>query len=229
MIVIDKYAYSNNLKNKNPNTKFAIGIGFLISSMVIKNIIALSFIILLMSIVIVRVAKIDIDDYIKLLKIPIFFLIMSVTMTLINISDNSEIMIKSFQIGSIYIGVSKASIDTSIHILFRAMSCLTCVYFIMLTIPFSQLLFILKKFHMPSIVLELSMLIYRFIFIFMEEVADIRKSQELRFGYVNLKTSYKSFGLLGNLLYRRMMIRYEEMCISLDVKLYDDTFHIVGE
>ena len=63
----------------------------------------------------------------------------------------------------------------------------------------------------------------------MEEVADIRKSQELRFGYINLKTSYKSFGLLGNLLYKRMMIRYEEMCISLDVKLYDDTFHIVGE
>lgn len=229
MIVIDKYAYSNKLKNKNPNIKFAIGIGFLFLSMLIKNIIILSFIILLMSIVIVAVAKIDINDYIKLLKIPIVFLFMSVMMTLINISDSPEILIKSLKIGSVHVGISQYSINTSIHILFRAMSCLTCVYFIMLTIPFSQLLFILKRLHTPSIILELSMLIYRFIFIFMEEVTDIRKSQELRFGYINLKTSYKSFGLLGNLLYRRMMKRYEEMCISLDVKLYDDTFHIVGE
>lgn len=229
MIVIDKYAYSNNLRNTNPNIKFIIGLIFLISSMLIKNLIALSFVILLMSVIIVGIAKIDIDAYIKLLKTPIIFLIMSVGMTLINISNDSGLLIKSFRIGSMYIGVSNESIDTSVHILFRAISCLTCVYFIILTIPFNQLLFIFKKLHMPSIVLELSMLIYRFIFIFMEEVADIRKSQELRFGYINLNTSYKSFGLLGNLLYKRMMIRYEEMCISLDVKLYEDTFYIVGD
>ncbi len=229
MIVIDKYAYSNTLRNKNPSVKFTIGLIFLVASMIIKNLIALSLIILLMSIIIVSIAKIDIHDYIKLLKIPMIFLLMSIAMTLINISDDSTLLIKSFSIGQRYIGFSNESINTSMHILFRAMSCLTCVYFIMLTIPFSQLLIIFKKLHVPSIILELSMLIYRFIFIFMEEGADIRKSQELRFGYINLKTSYKSFGLLGNLLYKRMMIRYEEMCISLDVKLYDDTFHIVGE
>ena len=222
MIVIDKYAYSNTLRNKNPSVKFTIGLIFLVASMIIKNLIALSLIILLMSIIIVSIAKIDIHDYIKLLKIPMIFLLMSIAMTLINISDDSTLLIKSFSIGQRYIGFSNESINTSMHILFRAMSCLTCVYFIMLTIPFSQLLIIFKKLHVPSIILELSMLIYRFIFIFMEEVADIRKSQELRFGYINLKTSY-------NLLYKRMMIRYEEMCISLDVKLYDDTFHIVGE
>ena len=229
MIVIDKYAYSNNLRNKNPNAKLTIGLIFLIAYMLIKNLIALSLIISLMSIIIVIIAKIDINDYIKLLKIPIIFLLMSVAMTLINVSDDSTLLIKSFSICGRYIGFSNESINTSVHILFRAISCLTCIYFIMLTIPFNQLLIIFKKLHVPSIVLELSMLIYRFIFIFMEEVADIRKSQELRFGYINLKTSYKSFGLLGNLLYKRMMIRYDEMCISLDVKLYDDTFHIVGE
>ena len=174
--------------------------------MLIKNLIILSLIILLMSAV---VAKIEISDYINLLKIPIIFLIMSIAMTLISVADNPSNLIKSFCIGSKYIGISNESISTSIHIFFRAISCLTCVYFIMLTVPFNQLLFIFKKMHIPSIILELSMLIYRFIFIFMEEVSDIRKSQELRFGYIDLKTSYKSFGLLGKLLYKRMMIRYE--------------------
>lgn len=63
----------------------------------------------------------------------------------------------------------------------------------------------------------------------MEEVLDIRTSQELRFGYINLKNGYHSFGLLVNMLFKRMMIRYDEMSIALDMKLFDGTFHIVGD
>ena len=73
------------------------------------------------------------------------------------------------------------------------------------------------------------MLIYRFIFIFLEELIDIKKSQELRFGYINLKTSYKSIGILGSLLFKRLIKKYEDMSISLDVKPYDGKFHIVGD
>ena len=65
--------------------------------------------------------------------------------------------------------------------------------------------------------------------LFFEEVADIRTSQELRFGYINLKNGYRSFGLLVNMLFKRMMIRYDEMSIALDMKLFDGTFHIVGD
>lgn len=229
MIVIDKYAYTNDLRNLNPYIKVSVGLVMMISSMLNSNIIFSAGIILLMSSIIVLVAKIDLKSYIKLLKIPVTFILISITMTLINISKDNSILIYSFNIGSTYVGVSEQSISTCIHILGRAISCLTCVYFIMLTTPFNQLIFLFKKIHISDTVIELSMLIYRFIFIFMEEVSDIRQSQELRFGYINLKTSYKSFGLLVNLLYQRMMIRYDDMCISLDMKLYDGTFHIVGD
>ena len=48
-------------------------------------------------------------------------------------------------------------------------------------------------------------------------------------GYINLKNGYRSFGLLVNMLFKRMMIRYDEMSIALDMKLFDGTFHIVGD
>ncbi|RDY25377.1 cobalt ECF transporter T component CbiQ [Romboutsia weinsteinii] len=229
MIEIDKYAYTNELRDMNPNIKVSIGAAILLLSMLISNIILSIGTVLLMSVIIVFIAKIDLKSYIKLLKIPITFILLSIIVTLINISKDPKLLIYSVNIGNLYIGVSDQSINTCIHIIGRSMSCLTCVYFIILTTPFNQLIFIFKKLHISDTVIELSMLIYRFIFIFMEEVADIRQSQELRFGYINLKTSYKSLGLLVNLLYKRMMIRYEEMCISLDVKLYDGTFYIVGD
>ncbi|HSQ87784.1 cobalt ECF transporter T component CbiQ [Romboutsia sp.] len=229
MLLIDKYAYTNNLTNINPQIKVTVGIIFLIISMLTKNILFLMSIMILMSMTIVCIAKIDIMSYMKLLRIPMYFLFMGIIINLINISFESNMLIYSFKIDNVYIGVSKESLNTSIYILFRSMSCLTCVYFFILTTPFNQIIFSLKNLHISDTVIEIAMLVYRFIFIFLEEVADIRKSQQLRFGYINLKTSYKSIGLLGNMLFKRMMKRYDDMCISLDMKLYDGKFHMVGD
>lgn len=228
-MIIDDYAYKNKLSKVNPNMKFAIGMLLLILSLINPyNYISL-IIIAIMSLVIVGIAKIELKDYIHFIKIPLVFLIISIIMILLTFSKDKEVLLYSIKVGSLYIGVSNESIISSIHLFFRALSCLTCIYFIMLTTPFNQLIFVFKKLHLPDIVLEISMLMYRFIFIFMEEVADIRKSQELRFGYVNLKNGYNSFGLLVNMLFKRMMIRYDEMSIALDMKLYDGTFYIVEQ
>ena len=228
-MIIDDYAYKNKLSKVNPNMKFAIGMLLLILSLINPyNYISL-IIIAIMSLVIVGIAKIELKDYIHFIKIPLVFLIISIIMILLTFSKDKEVLLYSIKIGSLYIGVSNESIISSTHLFFRALSCLTCIYFIMLTTPFNQLIFVFKKLHLPDIVLEISMLMYRFIFIFMEEVADIRKSQELTFGYINLKNGYNSFGLLVNMLFKRMMIRYDEMSIALDMKLYDGTFYIVEQ
>lgn len=228
-MIIDDYAYKNKLSKVNPNMKFAIGMLLLILSLINPyNYISL-LVIGIMSFVIVGIAKIEFKDYIHFIKIPLVFLILSIIMILLNFAKDKESLLYSINIGSLYIGVSNESIVSSTRLFFRALSCLTCIYFIMLTTPFNQLIFVFKKLHLPDIFLEISMLMYRFIFIFMEEVADIRKSQELRFGYINLKNAYNSFGLLVNMLFKRMMIRYDEMSIALDMKLYDGTFYIVEE
>ena len=228
-MIIDDYAYKNKLYKVNPNKKFIIGMLLLILSLINPfNYISL-LIIALMSFVIVVIAKIELKDYLHFIKIPLTFLIISIIMILLNFSHNKEIFLYSIKIGNLYVGVTNESLKSAMHLFFRALSCLTCIYFIMLTTPFYQLIFVFKKLHLPDVVLEISMLMYRFIFIFMEEVSDIRKSQELRFGYIKLKNGYNSFGLLVSMLFKRMMIRYDEMSIALDMKLYDGTFHIVGD
>ena len=82
------------------------------------------------------------------------------------------------------------------------------------------------KRQIPDNVIEIAMLIYRFIFIFLEEVHEIYKSQEMKMGYMGMKNSYNSLGLLVNMLYKRMMKKYEDMSIALDMKLFDGKFHI---
>lgn len=229
MLLIDKYAYTNRLSNTNPKIKMGIALIFLIVSMITHNILILLSIIFLMSTAIVFIAKVDFKSYLNLLRIPIYFLIIGVITNIINISFESDSMVHSFKVLNIYIGVSSKSLESSKYILIRSISCLTCIYFFVLTTPFNQVLYLLKKLNISDAVVEISMLIYRFIFIFLEELIDIKKSQELRFGYINLKTSYKSIGILGSLLFKRLIKKYEDMSISLDMKLYDGKFHIVGD
>lgn len=226
MLLIDKYAYTNKLTDKNPYIKAIFSILFLILSLTIENRIFQISIITIMSITIISTSKMGISEYLKLLSIPLIFMIMSILAIIISISTEKTDMLTYFTVGSTYIGLSKFGLMNALRILSRSIACLTCVYFLMLTTPFNQLIKVFKKLHIPDNVIEIAMLIYRFIFIFLEEVQEIYKSQEMKLGYMGMRNSYNSLGLLLNMLYKRMMKRYEDMSIALDMKLFDGKFHI---
>ncbi|MGL5717062.1 MAG: cobalt ECF transporter T component CbiQ, partial [Paraclostridium sp.] len=150
----------------------------------------------------------------------------SIFINLINISVDNDNLTYSIKVINMYLGVSSESILNSIHLFLRSIACIVCVYFFILTTPFNDLINVLKKIHISDTLIELIMLTYRFIFIFLEEVEEIYKSQQLKFGYINLKNSYKSTGLMINMLFLRLIKRYEDMSIALDIKMYDGKFHV---
>jgi cobalt/nickel transport system permease protein len=226
MIVIDKHAYNNGLLNVNPILKFTIGAILLMASIIFNNKIFFTLVMGLMSFSIIFLAKIDFKYYIKLLTIPTYFLIFSIIATLISISKEPIDFIVNIKLYKFYIGISSLSLNISINLLLRSMCCLTCTYFLVLTIPFNQMILILKKLYIPKTAIEITVLVYRFIFIFLEEIQEIYTSQHLRFGYINLKTSYKSTSILISTLFIRVMNRYKDMSISLETKLYNGEFYV---
>lgn len=78
----------------------------------------------------------------------------------------------------------------------------------------------------PRLLTEQILLTWRFIFILIEEAAAIHQAQSLRFGYISLRTGYHSLAMLVGMLFTRVMIRYQQMVISLDMKLYQGDFHL---
>ncbi|KGJ49330.1 cobalt ECF transporter T component CbiQ [Paraclostridium bifermentans] len=226
MLEIDNCAYLNNIKDVNPLIKLGITFIGVIASMLTQNANIHILIMLFMTALILFIARVDMKLYIKCLKIPIIFLIIGIGLNLINISFENKDYIFNVNILGLYIGTTEFAVKSSVNILLRAMSCIISIYFLILTTPFNQLIIVLKKLHIPHTLIELMILIYRFIFIFIEEAEEIYKSQQLKFGYTNLRTSYNSMSLLIKTLFFRMMRRYEDMSISLDIKLYDGKFHV---
>ena len=225
MLIIDKYAYNNRLRDFNPFYKILlVAIGLLIATSISNNYINIGIFVLMVFLT-TYVAAIPFGNYLKILIIPMSFLFISIIAILLSVSDKN-IYIHSLKIGRYFIGVSKESILTSLNIITRVLASMSLTFFLSLTTPLNNLIRVFNRMKLPSILIELIVLTYRFIFIFLEESINIQRAQEVRFGYIGFKNKINSIALLIRSLFIRVFIRYREMVNSLDSKLYNGEFKV---
>lgn len=225
MLLIDKYAYTNKLADYNPMTKFIFVIGALTIIIFFNNPYINMSIFIIMSFLTIFVANIPLNKYLKIMAMPIVFLMISIITILLSISPN-DIFISSVKISNKYIGITRESLTESINTLSRVWASISSTFFLALTTPLNNIIKILKKLKLPNVLIELLVLIYRFIFIVLDESKDIIMAEGMKFGYNNMRNSFRSIALLIKSLFIRVLLRYEDMIISLDSKLYNGEFKI---
>lgn len=223
MLVIDKYAYTNRLTNSNPYLKFVIAIIALTIATITKSNYINIAILITMGFLTTVVAGIPLVKYLKLLIIPISFLALSIITILISFSK-VDIYIWSIKVFNNYFGITRISVDQSILLSTRVFASISSTFFLGLTTPLNKMIKVFKRLHLPSSLIELIVLIYRSIFIFLEEASDIYNGQELKFGYSNIKNSLRSTSLLIRSLFMRVMLKFSDMVVVLECKLYDGEF-----
>ena len=225
MLIIDKYSYTNKLANVNPMLKvIVVAISLLIAITINNNYINMG-IFITMSLLTTVVAGIPFKNYFKILMIPIGFLLISSLTILFSISGK-DVYIYSIKIGSKFIGITNESIGQSINTTIRVFASLSITFFLSLTTSLNNLIIVFNKLRLPKIIIELLVLIYRFIFIFLEEAGEIYVAQEIKFGYSGFRNSLKSISLLIRSLFVRVILKQKDMVNSLDSKLYDGEFKI---
>ena len=92
-----------------------------------------------------------------------------------------------------------------------------------------DILDVLKKLHCPKILIELMLLIYRFIFVLLETASAISMSQDCRLGNKNYRTALKSFGMMGSVLMIRAISRSNRLYDAMEARCYDGTIHVLSE
>lgn len=225
MLIIDKYSYTNKLVNTNPMVKLIVVAICLLIAITINNNYVNMGIFLAMSIVTTLLAGIPVKSYIKILTIPLGFLLISSITILISISSE-DVYIVSMRVGSKFIGITDESIVQSVNTTIRVFASLSATFFLSLTTSLNNLIIVFNKLKLPKIIIELLVLIYRFIFIFLEEAREIYIAQEIKFGYNGFRNSMRSTSLLIRSLFLRVMLKQRDMVNSLDCKLYDGEFKI---
>lgn len=223
MLLIDRIAYDNRIINFAPELKSLLYVFLLVACFASPPALQ-GAIILIMAIVTIYLAKVTIVRYLKWLLIPLPFLAVSFITIILTVSSEQQDLMVSLPFFGNFLGVSPISWDMALHLFFRSFSCLTCTYFYALTTPFQQILKVMKRCHLPAFLIEITMLMYRFIFIFLDEVTIIKKAQEMRFGYHGLMNTYHSIGMMIRIIFQQTFDRFQKMNVSLEMKFFKGDF-----
>lgn len=123
-------------------------------------------------------------------------------------------------IGSINLIGYKEGLFHGILIMSRVIGGISLILFLSISTPVHKLLLAATWFKVPKIVIELSLLIYRYIFVLLEEMLNIRDAQRVRLGYHNWHQSMRSLSLLGGSLIFRGYDRAERIFQAMSARGY---------
>jgi cobalt/nickel transport system permease protein len=103
------------------------------------------------------------------------------------------------------------------------------LFFIALTTPMIEIFAVLKSLHIPESVIELSMMIYRYIFVFLDQAAMIHSAQVMRLGDAGVKNSLHSFAMLSSVLFLRSWEQGERLMVTMDARCYDGKLDLMEQ
>ena len=165
--------------------------------------------------------------FFRLMIVPLSFLLIGVLTIAFSVSTNPAGFWLAQTMHGVTIGIHYPDLITAVHLFLRSLGAVSCLYFLALTTPITELITVLNKLRVPGIIAELMVLIYRFIFVFMETATTIRRAQLSRSGYVSMKTSFRSLSLLFSALLGKVFVKSQELYDSMAARGYSGEIKVL--
>lgn len=227
METMDAYAYTSHLRNQNPAFKVLFSIITLFFCILLDKPLVSGTVLICMTYLTVVKSGVPFHEWIGLLKIPLLFVILALLAVMLEFSGQPHDIYVS--IGFTYIVTTVSQLQRGCFLFLRIMGSVSAMYFMTLTTPAHELIGVLRKCHIPALVIELMHLIYRYIFILLQTQRRMRISAESRLGFCDYPTSLRSFGsIAGNLLV--VSFKQADACYNaMESRCYDGELRFLEE
>lgn len=229
MILIDKYAYASKLARVSPKAKIIFSMLPLLICICLNSIIVSSITIVIMAFATVKYGKLPLSKYIKFLFIPFGFLIIGTITILINRFGQDHTLLLGINIGKFAYGIDDESVMKSGKLVLKALGAVSCMYFLSLNTPMSDLFQVLSNTRLSPIIVTLMELIYRYIFVLLDELERMNTAKDSRLGNCNFKTALRSTGELVSMLFLRAYQRSDRIYAALESRGYNGKFASLEE
>lgn len=218
--ILDDVAVSSPLRGVSAGLKLILSLSAIIIAVSSPLPWLPLFIAVVMIFASLAIAKVNLKLYLSLLTIPLVFGLTG-AIVLLFVTGGGETIIKYFDLGFYHIQITTDSLQLSILVLSRTFAGMCSLFFFVLTTPVTSLFQILKKLHFPQEFIDLMMLIYRYIFVFIGETVAIHKAQVMRGGYNGWRSWISSFSMLASILFIKTWERGEDIFLSMSARCYD--------
>ena len=227
MLLIDKLSYQSKLRYVNASEKLVYALLTLVLCVLSRSVKVAVLVFAVNGVLTVGKGGIPLFRYIKLLMIPLAFLAAGTAVVMINVS-RTPMDAFALPAGEWYITGSCEGIRRGLRLCVTALSAVSSLYFLSLNTVMTDILCACRKLHFPSLLTELMLLIYRFIFVLFETASSITVSQQSRLGNRSFKTRIRSFGKLGSSLFILALKRSGALYDAMESRCYDGSIRVLS-
>ena len=193
---IDIYAQRSHLSYYNPEGKAVVSVILLVLCICAQHPLTPFMLFLTMSCVTVLIGRLHLHDYLSLLSLPAVFVLLS-GLALVWDAGTSADAVVSFG----WFVITEAGQRTARLVIARALGAVSCLFFLSLSTPMPEILSVLRRLHVPKVVIELAVLIYRYLFVLLSVYGNMNHAAASRLGYDGVRRSIRTTGqVYGNLL-----------------------------
>lgn len=221
--MIESIACTNRVRSIDPGQKSVLAFCALFLSLVLSSspvhLVAIVWIVAL----VIFWAGIPAKKFLMLLGAEAAFLVLTVIAVAIYPRPLTE-NLTGWVIGPF--SITTEGILQSVELFTRSLSCIAALNFLILTTPVTDFVYLGQRLKISPIMVDLMILIYRFIFTLFDTITTMRTAQESRLGYASLKSSFASSGSLACMLF---LVSYRRSCrmeLALQSRCFNGSFFI---
>lgn len=204
LLGIDWLAQNSALLSVNPAVKVIIGGMSLLLCTASASLWLIGVISFSMIFTAVVLGKTPWRSYFRLLLIPSLFILLGGAAILIEITGGEA---------GLAVSITGNSLHRAVLVTARAYGAMICLLMISLTTPMQEIIGVLRRCRIPSVIIELMYLIYRFLTILSEVLHRMNMAARSRLGYESRRASLRTAGgIAANLL----VLAFQKASVSFD-------------
>jgi cobalt/nickel transport system permease protein len=133
------------------------------------------------------------------------------------------------QLDSQGLSLAPGGLEAAARLVLRSLAALTCLLFLALTTPATDLIAGLRRLGLPAEIAELALLMYRFLFLLGETALAMDSAQAARLGHVGAKRRLRALGLLVANLLPRALDRARRLEVGLSARGWDGDLRVLSK
>lgn len=223
LMAIDEIAYASPFRDWSPLGKLAISLSMLISSLVATSLAVPSLVLVIglaLLFISTRMRFPRVIAFAILEGLGIFFL-GALVIALVTYGD----ALWSLDLGFIVLNFSRQGVELGTMVFLRATAGVTVMLFFATSTPIPYLANALRQARLPKEIVELTILIYRYSFLLLEQMETMTIAADCRLGFRGYKNKLKTTAKLAVGIFTRSLDVADRSQVALNCRGFRGEFH----
>jgi cobalt/nickel transport system permease protein len=212
-------AFTNAWRHRNPWEKVLFGGGLLILTFLVAPFPWCVAIALLVSIAAIAGAKIPATSWLGVLSVPISFSILTALGILVQINRSGS---------GLSVGLDWGGLPLAAGLLLRSVAAISCLAFIGWTTPLMEMIPVFQRLGIPAVLIDLALMIYRFLFVTATTLGEMRRAQSWRLGRADYRSRMRALSMLASGLFLRCVQRARRLEDGIESRGYQGRLWVLA-